>query len=184
MRELIFFTGNDSKFKLAEAVCRPYDIQLIQKAQEVDEIQHDDSSAIAIDKARKAYDIVKEPLVVTDDTWEIPGLNGFPGPYMKAINNWFRPSDFISLTKSLKDRRIFITMYLVYCDGTQAKLFSTTYEGIILKAPKGKSGPVSHKVISMVGDNGLSIAEYYDKGLSHEGREVSSGWREFAKWFQ
>ncbi|TAK94100.1 hypothetical protein EPO05_06725 [Patescibacteria group bacterium] len=184
MKQLVFSTGNDSKYQTAQAVCTEYAIKLEQNTLEIDEIQGEDPEKIVTDKVNKAYDLLKKPVIVSDDTWVIPGLNGFPGSYMKSMNHWFQPQDFINLTLSLTDRRIFLVGYLAYKDEKLTKLFYQKREGILLEEPRGKHEPASHKVISMVGDNGLSIAEVYDKGLARSERDVAKIWHEFAEWFR
>jgi non-canonical purine NTP pyrophosphatase (RdgB/HAM1 family) len=184
MNQLIFSTGNDSKYTTAKEVCNKHGIELTQSALEIDEIQGEDAEKIVIDKVNKAYELVKQPVIVSDDTWLITALNGFPGSYMKSMNHWFKPQDFINLTQSLSDRSIYLVGYLAYRDGEQIKLFYQKREGILLKEPKGQHEPASHKVISMVGDNGLSIAEVYDKGLARSERDVAKIWHEFAEWFK
>lgn len=183
MHSIIFSTGNWHKVAHASEVCEGYDIELVQNELEIDEIQSEDSSKIVVDKADKAYAVLNQPVVVSDDSWEIPGLNGFPGPYMKSMNHWLGVSDFINLTKNLKDRRIFLLQYLAYKDDKTTKVFYQKREGYLLTAPKGK-GHSSGQLISMQGDNGLSINEVYLSGQPHNDREVAVIWHEFAKWYK
>lgn len=183
MKELVFSTGNTSKYSYALDVCGQYGIGLTQSSQEIDEIQGEDEAKIALDKAAKAYDLLQRPVIVTDDSWAIPGLGGFPGAYMKSMNHWFRPEDFINLTQPLTDRRIFLTVCLAYQDAARSKLFIQKQEGVLLAEPKGLHGPAGAKIISMRGDDGLSIAEVHDKELNTADREYAKIWHEFAQWF-
>lgn len=183
MNKVIFSTGNWHKVAHASEVCRSYDIELVQNKLEIDEIQSEDSSKIVIDKANKAYDLLNQPVVVSDDSWEIPGLNGFPGPYMKSMNHWLSVDDFVRLTGHLKDRQIFLLQYLAYKDDKTTKVFHQKREGYLLKEPKGE-GHASGNLISMVGDNGLSINEVYATDQSHNDREVAKIWHDFAKWYK
>lgn len=183
MKELVFSTGNTSKYSYALDVCSQYGIGLTQSSQEIDEIQGEDEAKIALDKAAKAYDLLQRPVIVTDDSWAIPGLGGFPGAYMKSINHWFRPEDFINLTQPLTDRRIFLTVCLAYKDAAHSKLFIQKQEGVLLAKPKGSHGPAAAKIIAMLGDDGLSIAEVHDKELNTADREYAKIWHEFAQWF-
>ena len=72
--------------------------------------------------AVEAYNALQSPLVVTDDSWIIPGLNGFPGPYMKQVNDWFTPDDWLHLTSGLADRRVILRQIIVYQDSTGQRL--------------------------------------------------------------
>lgn len=85
MKELLYVTGNTEKVGVANSFCAPHQIKLIQLQLDIDEIQGEDSEIISLDKARKAFAEIGKPLVISDDSWSITGLNGFPGPYMKSI---------------------------------------------------------------------------------------------------
>lgn len=184
MNKLIFCSGNSEKFSNALLVCEQYGIELEQASLEIDEIQSEDGDKIIIDKLNKAYELMQEPVIVSDDTWEIPALNGFPGPYMKSINHWFTAQDLLNLTFNLDDRSVFLIQRLGYKDGNTSKIFTNKTKGTLLKEIKGEYGVASHKLISMDGDNGLTIAEIYDKGLDKAEREIGGNWHELIVWYK
>lgn len=182
MHSLIFATGNAEKFDIARAVCEPLGIALERRSLEIDAIQGEDSEVIIRDKARKAFEIVKQPLVVNDISWEIPALNGFPGPYMKSVAHWFSADDFLNLMHPFKDRSIILVQLLAYQDEKTQRVFYTEHVGTFLQDSRGNYGISLQKVVAMPGDNGLSIAEAYDRGVTHTERDVAMGWRELAEW--
>lgn len=182
--KLTFSTGNSDKFHTAQKVLQARGIELIQAQLDIDEIQSESGDAIILDKASKAFSLINRPVIVTDDSWSIPGLGGFPGPYMKSINTWFKEDDFLNLTVKLTDRRIFLTNRLAYNDGHQIKLFQNDREGILLKESHGKSHHLSHQFIAMEGDNGLSQAEAYSRGLDQNNPERAAIWNTFAVWLK
>ena len=182
MSSIVFATGNAEKFEIALATCEPLGISLTRKALDIDEIQGEDSEAIIRDKARRAFDQLGEPVIVSDDSWNIPGLNGFPGPYMKSMDHWFTPDDFLNLTRPLKDRRIILVQLLAYQDKRHQQVFRNEYVGTLLTERRGQYGRPLQKVVTMPGDDGLSIAEAYDKGVIHTERDVAAGWRQLATW--
>lgn len=182
MPPLIFVTGNAEKFEIAQAVCEPLGLRLVQRKLDIDEIQGEDSEVVIRDKVRRAYEIVQQPLVVSDDSWNIPGLNGFPGPYMKSMDHWFTPQDFLNLTRPLKDRRIILLQLLVYQDENRQHVFRQEHTATLLTEAKGSYGKPLQKVVAMPGDEGLSIAEAYDRGTVHADRDVAAGWRRLAAW--
>lgn len=183
MQKLIFSTGNASKFSAADGVCAKYGLKISQYKLDIAEIQSEDAKEIITDKVKKAFAITNHPVIVSDDSWHVPALNGFPGAYMKSINHWLKPEVFIDLVRSLNDRRIFQYSYLAYTDGQVVKLFFRQHEGYILEEPRGQSGLTSSKVISMFGDNDLSIAEVYDQGLDGPRRKVFKEWDDFCEWY-
>jgi len=183
MKNLIFSTGNSQKFTTAKQACDKYLIALTQQDVAVDEIQDEDPQRVAIDKAKKAFQIIKQPLVITDDSWSFAGLKGFPGVYMHSINNWFTPDDFIRLVRPLKNRDTTLTAYLIYIDQNQLKIFTQQTKGTLLKEIKGQSTHSSHTIITMDGDNGLSIAEAYDQASDKSTRVSARIWHDFAEWY-
>jgi inosine/xanthosine triphosphate pyrophosphatase family protein len=183
MKELIFSTGNDEKFLTAKHTCDNYGIKLTQKSADIVEIQEESPEKVAVDKAAKAFALLKRPVVITDDSWSFSGLKGFPGVYMHSINEWFTPDDFLRLVLPLADRKAILTQYLVYDDGQEQKVFSKQTEGELLKEIRGTSKHPSHTVITLTGDNGLSIAEAYDQATDKSTRKSAQIWQDFADWF-
>jgi len=184
MHQITFSTGNPQKFDIARAVCAPLGVELVQNTFDIDEIQGEDPEVIIRDKAQKAFELVGGPVIVSDDSWNIPGLNGFPGAYMKSMDHWFRPEDFLNLTCSLEDRRIILIQMLAYQDVEHYQVFRKEYVGELLPEIRGAHGKPLQKIVAMPGDNGLSIAEAYEQGAVHADREVAAGWRELVDWYQ
>lgn len=182
--QLIFVTGNREKFEIGEAVCRSSGIELLQQSVHIDEIQGEESDPIVRHKAHAAFAIIKKPVVVSDDFWRVPGLRGFPGPYMKSIVQWFTAEDFLNLTRGLTDRRIILEQSLCYDDGQRQQVFHVSYTGTLLTEARGNYGISLQKVLAMPGDNGLSVAEAYDQGADRSEREVTAGWQQLVAWLQ
>ncbi len=187
MSVLLCATTNSEKFGIARSFCARYDIDLQQVKLDIDEIQGEDPVRIVNDKAQKAYLAAGKPVVVTDDSWSIPGLGGFPGPYMKSIIQWFTPDDFIRLTKDLTDRRIILQQYIAFAGGQETKVFHDELTGTLAMAPRGEFGAPSMKVIQMDFDDGKTLSEVYDAGMQHNParleRRSSDAWKLFAEWY-
>lgn len=184
MPDLIFATGNTIKFNIAGKTCAAYGIKLSQSQLEIDEVQSEDPLYIGTKKAEKAYEALARPVVVADDSWSIPALNGFPGPYMKSINHWFGPQDLLNLMQGKKDRRAILTQVLVYKDESGQKVFVHETPGEILQEARGGGNETSGQIISMQGDNGKTIAEMYLSEGNHDERSPAAVWHEFAKWYK
>jgi XTP/dITP diphosphohydrolase len=183
MKQLLFATTNPEKFITAKHTCATYDIEVTQARAEIIEIQAQEIETIARDKGTKAFTALKSPVVVTDDSWAILGLKGFPGPYMHSINDWFTPEDFLRLTSSLKDRRVVLTQNLIYTDEHEQKVFMTQSEGRLLKEIRGTSSSASYTIISLPDDEGLSLAEVYANDSDKSARAAAKVWHDFAQWF-
>lgn len=165
MKTIYFATTNKEKILIAETVCGGAGIEVKPVALEIDEIQGEDPELIVRDKAKRAYEQLGMPVVVSDDTWDIKALKGFPGAYMKSINYWFEPEDFLRLMNGIEDRRITLHQYLAYTDGSVAKVFKNDIDGQVIKEARGKSEKSPNMTVTALdSDNGKTIAEVFAKG--------------------
>lgn len=188
MKQLLFATSNNEKFAIAKHLCEQAGIQLGQLSEESDEIQSENPEDIIRDKAARKFTLAgNRPIIVSDDSWEIPALNGFPGPYMKSVDHWFSPEQVIDLMSHVADRRIYLHQYLAYQDDISFKIFSSKVSGQVLTQPKGTYGKTGQKVITLDSDNGLSISEIYDQDPIAAGKRHSkseSAWHYFISWYK
>jgi len=180
MNKIHFSTGNKRKIKEARASCDLFGIEIIPIELHFNEIQSHDPITISMQKVEDAYKIAgKSAIVVTDTSWSIPSLNGFPGGYMKDVAEWFKPEDFINLLSDKDDKTIIFRESIVYKDATEVKLFSREYAGVVVNTPRGNNGNSFDKVAEF---NGKTFAEHQDQDqTSHRPEEYV--WYEFAKWF-
>jgi XTP/dITP diphosphohydrolase len=181
MKPLLYATGNAAEFRQARLVCEPAGITLVQGSLDVPEIQDEDAENIARDKANKGFVALQKPLIISDDSWSIPGLKGFPGPYMKSMEYWLEVGDWLNLTRSLQDRRIILRQIVIYQDESTQQLFSRDLEGLLLTKPTGEP-PYSHSSITSF-DGGIhSAAEVHQQGKSST-IHLPNVWRDFVAWY-
>lgn len=149
---------------------------------DLDELQTDNSKDLAIAKALQAFEKVHEALFVNDAGWEIPALNGFPGPYMKYINQWFKPEDFLNLIKEKTDRRIILWDYFA-CVNKEGKVevFQESYEATILENPIGEGSSIDR--ITSFNSIGKAISQISDEDRLKIFGE-SKVWKEIADWIK
>lgn len=159
--DLLFVTGNQSKYDEAKRVADKFNARLLQEKAEIKELQSDDIEIISLDKAQQAYKLFNKPLFVNDSGWSIPSLKGFPGSFMSFVNQWFEPKDFIKLVEDKQDRSIILEELIVYVDENGPKVFKQTRPGIILNESRGKGRTSSDTIVSFDGKH--SIAEHYEK---------------------
>lgn len=185
--QLICATGNADKFGIGQKVLKQYDIDLVRHSLDIDEIQGEEPRWVVKDKAQKAFEQLGQPVAVTDDWWDIPALGGFPGPYMKSINQWFAPEDLIALMAGKTDRRAILHYYVGYYDGKDFQLFSGDFVGRIIEEPRGNYGTCTMKVTTMDGDDGRTISEIYDAGAQHAPNRLEplgSAWRALGQFLE
>lgn len=183
MKTLTFATGNDEKFVQAQSICAKYDVKLSRQTVEIDEIQGEDTVYVLRDKAARTFELLGEPVIVSDDAWAVPALNGFPGAYMKSIDHWFTPQDWFNLMRDHDDRSIILHQQLAYHDGTDCHVFTYQHAGQILREPRGTNAKTLQQVVTMDGDDGLSIGEVLASDRDLGQRDVSQGWRRFLDWY-
>jgi non-canonical purine NTP pyrophosphatase (RdgB/HAM1 family) len=179
--EITFVTGNADKVRTANEICNKFGITLVQTTYDIAEIQAEDAEIIAREKASKAYELVGKPVVVNDDSWTIPGLGGFPGPYMKSMNHWLSAEDFLRLTKTLTDRRIILSQYTIYQDKQGAKLFQRDIEGLLLTSIQGDYKVAPHaNIVSFDGGKtsiGANLAKQHSN-INH----LQTTWHDLGEW--
>lgn len=188
MKTIYFSTTNQEKIQIAQTVCAETGIVVQPVALDIDEIQGEDSELIVRDKARRAYEQLGMPVIVSDDTWDIRALKGFPGAYMKSVNYWFSPEDFLRLMSGIEDRRITLHQYLAYTDGAVTEIFKNDIEGQIIDEVRGTSEKSPNMaVIVLDSDGGKTIAEVQAQGaeaMAARYRSQPDAWHGFVEWYK
>ncbi len=185
---IAFASSNKEKFAIAMHVCEKAGLTINQLFLEIDEIQGENPELIVKDKAIRAYEQYGKPVVVSDDSWSIPALNGFPGPYMKSLNYWFKPEDFLRLMNGIEDRSVYIHQYLAYYDGREILIFQNDIPGVILTKQQGENtkSPCM-TVVALDSDNGKTIAEVFAQGadaVAERYKNRPDAWHELVKWYK
>ena len=179
-KTIYYITENKHKFETVRSFFEEQGTEISQKVLPIYEIQSNNGVEIAISKAKQAWDIIKEPLFVNDAFWIIPSLKGFPGPYMKYINDWFEPDDFLKLMNGKADRTIILRDTIVYIDENGQNVFTNDYHGEILENKyEGNYKYPLDAVVSLL-RNKKSIAE--ENGVQKFSTEGS--WADFAAWLK
>lgn len=188
MKTLYFATTNAEKIQIAKTICAKSNIVVKPVALEINEIQGEDPELIVRDKAARAFSALGMPVVVSDDTWDIRALNGFPGAYMKSINHWFEPKDFLRLMKGVKDRHITLRQCLAFSDGTKTEVFTNDIEGKIISEPRGKSEKSPNMTVTVLdSDNGKTIAEVFELGAEAVAARYKNRidvWHKMLDWYK
>lgn len=181
MKQIVYITGNTSKYANAQEFLKKYDVEVSQQKLSLDEIQSDDAIVIAVRKAKDAFKELGRPLFVNDASWLIPSLNGFPGAYMRYLVEWFTQEDLLTLMKPKEDRTIILRDTIVYIDENGERVFTKDTVGKILESPQGEPrGPFVTQIISLRAD-GKSIAEDATVGF---GEQEAALWEEFGEWLK
>ena len=133
-----FITSNAGKFATAREHLAPLGITLDQATLSLIEIQSSSVEEIAMHKAQQAFEALNRPVIVEDSGFYIEELNGFPGPYIKHVNETLGVRGIIHLANLTSTRKCHFKGVLVYLDvqGTP-KVFTA----------QGDSGTIAHEPV-------------------------------------
>lgn len=130
-------TSNKNKLREAEHALK---IRIKSVDLDLDEIQEIDAEKIAEHKAWQAWEKLKKPLFVWDQSIYIDCLNGFPGPLIKWFWTQVTLKKICEIANYFDNHKIQSGNILTYCDGKRIKHFSARMEGTIPKQPRGTKG--------------------------------------------
>lgn len=184
MKKLVYATTNQYKLSTAQAIFKKYSKTILtslpNNVPDIPEIQADTQEAVAIDKARKCYEIIKQPLIVMDSGLFINGLNGFPGVYTKYALETIGVDGLIRLFEQLENRTAYTMRTIAYIDSSTVKTFSSRYDGIMQTHKRGTNGR-DYDLVFFIPEKGKTIAELTDE----EKMDLTSGaWKQLAEWIE
>lgn len=135
-QKLTFITGNAGKAKyLSDYFHTPVDhIKLDLK-----EIQSLDLKEVVEDKAKRAYDMVKTPVIVEDVALTFAELKRLPGPLIKWFLDTLGNENLCRLLDG-KNRAAIAEVEFAICDESGVHTFGGFIEGAIAKSPRGEMG--------------------------------------------
>lgn len=141
MKKIIYYaTDNQGKFEQVKNYIGKHNphITIKQFKAEISEIQTLDQKKIALDKAQKAWALLKKPLIIDDSAIYFEKYNKFPGTLTRYIFEGIGFNGILSLI-DVGDKATFL-LYLVYIDGPKSfKIFKGKCSGTLTK-PKKFSG--------------------------------------------
>lgn len=137
MQKLTFITGNAAKAKyLSDYFHEPVDHMKL----DLHEIQSLDLREVIEDKARRAYEIVKNPVLVEDVSLIFTGLKKLPGPLIKWFLETLGNDGLCKLLSQFEDRGAYAEVMFGICDGKEVHVFSGDKKGTISEIPRGEAG--------------------------------------------
>lgn len=127
-----FVTSNRNKFAEAGKIL---DFEIKQAKLEIPEIQSLKVKDIVEDKARKAYEKLRKPVIVEDTALYIRSWRNFPGPLISWVIKTMGINGICKFTG--KERTAKAEACVAYYDGKKMRTFSGSVRGIISKKPRG-----------------------------------------------
>lgn len=121
---LYFASSNDNKFQeIKNLISKENNFDLEFSRININEIQSESILEVAEDKVRKAYDIIKNPVIIEDDGLFITELNGFPGVYSSFVFKSIGNLGILKLLKDNKNRESKFVSVFSFFDGKFIKSF-------------------------------------------------------------
>lgn len=178
--QINFITTNNFKYQIAESFFGTLgkEFRLVQHAIDTPEIQADSVEEIASQSALWVARATGESSVKMDVGFYIEALNGFPGPFVKYINEWLSQEDIITLMQGKNNRNAYFkdALAIAYPDGT-TKVFLSKTNGTIA----GTVDPDNTKWTM----NSLFIPHGHSQTLgSMSDHEQAAFWNNGSTWVQ
>lgn len=134
---LLFVTSNAGKVREVEAILgRPIE----QLALDVPEIQALDVQDVVREKARAAFALAGQPVLVEDTGLYIEALHGLPGALVRWFLATIGPAGICVLLPPAAARDATARTALALCDGESVDVLTGETRGIIVPSPRGDSG--------------------------------------------
>ena len=136
MKKVTFITGNQGK---ADYLAKYLGFPVAHKKLDLDEIQSLDLKKIVEHKVRRAYAMIKKPVIVEDVSLEFSAWGKLPGPFIRFFVDTVPFGTICSLVDG-KSRKAVARCVFGYFDGKTLKLFEGSLPGRIARKPAGKNG--------------------------------------------
>jgi non-canonical purine NTP pyrophosphatase (RdgB/HAM1 family) len=137
MEAITIVTGNPGKVRELEAMAKGK-LHFVMHELDIDEIQSLDPHEIVEDKAKKAYEQIKRPVIVDDVAADLDSLQGLPGPFIKFFNQVLGEDALVQLSK-VENEQVNVTCIAAFYDGQNMVLSEGTIRGTVVK-PRGTNG--------------------------------------------
>ncbi len=133
MKEIFFVTGNKNKLKEVRKILG---FEIKHTELEIREMQSMSLREIVEDKAKKAFEKIRKPVIVEDTALCIKAWKNFPGPLIRWVMETMGVEEMCGLLG--KNRKAMAEACVAYYDGKRMKIFSGTVKGEIAKNPRGR----------------------------------------------
>jgi len=138
MKIIYFATSNKVKIIYAQKALSGIGVKVKQIKMDFNESRSYIPPAIAMEKAKEAYNILKAPVIVEDSGFFIKALGGFPMTHIHFALETLGIKHIVKAMSEEKNRQAFWLSTLAYVDHSQTKLFNYKEFGSIAKTLRPK----------------------------------------------
>ena len=136
-KDLVFITGNQHK---ADYLAKWLGLPVEHRKVDLDEIQSLDSHEVVEHKARRAYEIVKQPVLVEDVSLTFTALGRLPGTFIKWFLEELGLDGLCKLAAGLEHQGAVCSIVYALFDGETIEYFEARQSGTIAPEPRGDGG--------------------------------------------
>lgn len=141
MKKITYVTGNWAKIASAKQALEPLGYEVNNIKMETPEIQANDVSEVAMYSAKWAANELNRPVIKNDTGFFINNYNGFPGAYMKYMDDTLKEEGLLKLMEGIENRSCYLKEAIAYCEpGCEPVVFEGITEGSIALEPAGEYG--------------------------------------------
>ena len=141
MKKITYVTGNWAKIASAKQYLEPLGIEIDNIKMETPEIQADDVAEVAKYSAKWAANELGIPVIKNDTGFFIDYYKGFPGAYMKYMDETLGVDGFLKLMDGVEDRSAYLKEAIAYCEpGGEPIVFEGITKGSISYESSGEYG--------------------------------------------
>ena len=127
---LYFATGNKHKVKEVSNLLAELGLEIEHANPKIEEIDSTNPKKIALDKAKQAFEKLRNPVITEDTGIWFKAYKDFPGTLPKRMFDCLGHEGLLKLLKG-KDRNAYFLCTICFFDGSQHKFFEGKLEGKI-----------------------------------------------------
>ncbi|MFH1779676.1 MAG: non-canonical purine NTP pyrophosphatase [Candidatus Micrarchaeota archaeon] len=136
--KIFFCTTNEGKFLEARSVLSELGVSLELNKIDLSEPKVFSINEIVLSKARRAFEELREPVLVEDTGLFLLDYQDFPGAFSKVLIQGAGLTGFLRLTEGTSRQAEFRTL-VAFKDNTREKVFEGKIKGSILTEPRGNA---------------------------------------------
>ena len=184
MNKIFYATGNSYKFQTIASYTQQHlpDIEIVQvSGLDIHEMQHTDQNIVAIDKAKQAWNLLQQPVLVDDDGIYFEKYHDFPGVFTKQVYDSLGVDGLYKLVQEGDVATCKVTMVYWYGPESYA-IFEGMCPGTIAKKPLFTADPGDPMFIPA--GSSKNCAELYASGEWKQYDYRIDAYKKFIAWYQ
>lgn len=167
MKSVTMVTGNLGKWRIASDIFKKYNVELLHEKMDTPEIQDHNVEEVSKYSAIYAANKLNTPVIKSDVGYYIEALNGFPGPFLRYINDYLTSEEVLKLMEDKENRIILLKECLTFATpGGLVKQFVNIEKATISESAMG-SGTTFDRIVIFKGDNLPKSMNSEEKNYKH-----------------